>query len=105
VSKPTRRKVVDERLARIRCHQLVARFIPAWDGVHSSPAIVELTAAHATVEKELARLSSKHASWAVTLVELAEFVRKYRLPVLDRMRERNGLTTTFGEQTVDEIVR
>jgi hypothetical protein len=128
---PKQPKGLDERTARVRCHQLVGSFIPygraarrqreapggrrgdpdaegrrvAWDGVHSSPAIVELDAAHADLAKKLARLEKSGLAWPAIMVEMIEAVRKYRMPTLDGMRERNGLTQTFGEQTVKEIVR
>ena len=97
--------VVDERSAEIMCWQLVARFLPTWDGAHSSPVIVELIDAHAAVEQELRRLQKLGHSWTVVLTQLAEHARRYRLPVLDGLRERNGLADTFGEQTVREVVR
>ncbi|MFL5916747.1 MAG: hypothetical protein ACJ752_14095 [Gaiellaceae bacterium] len=104
---PPKRKAntIDDRTARIKCSRLAARFIPAWDGVHGSPVITELDAAHAAVSKELARLRAKHFSYEVVLTELIEFVRRYRMPILDGMRDRNGCPDTFGESVVDEVMR
>ena len=96
--------VVNDRTAMIRSRQLASRFIPACAPGDTNPVIDELRTAHAAVSDELARLYVRHP-WPVVLVELAEFVRRYRMPLLDGLRERNHLTETFGEQVVRETVR
>ena len=87
----------------VKSHLLVASFIAPCNPGDTGPVIDELRSAHAAVSKELNRLAAKHP-WPVVLTELSAFVTRYRMPVLDGMRDRNSLPDTFAAQCVREIV-
>ncbi len=87
-----------ERVAMIRCNQLIAR---------SSRTEMASTRPRDRRDGGRARRADQGAgspqaarpSVSIVLDQFAAYVRNYRLPVLDSMRARNELANTFGEQS------
>lgn len=98
------RPPISDRDARVKCHLLVQQFYPAVAPEDMGlPVVQEQFAAHASVARKMDELARKY-DWPVALTQLSEFVRKYRMPLIDGMRDRNDLPDTFGEYAVRQVI-
>lgn len=91
-----------EREALIACSQIVGRFVPALVSDGNAPLAQELLDAHAAIKAERDRLA-RTKRWPAVLTELRSFVADYRLPGIDALRQRNGLSESFGAQVIREL--
>lgn len=94
----------DARRALVLASSLKAAwFVLADPADHEMPIVREQLDAEAEVKALHARLVREQPP-SVVLARLRDWCADRRMPLLDAMRLRNGLTETFGEQCVRESV-